>query len=505
SGLSPAERITQLYGGAPIRRYYKEPYDAIGAYALNQSSFAAGVKHALTRTSYLQCIQPRLQSFSMRYRVIVILLTAVALCVSATGQTKPAARKAPAANSSTWKLVSLSVKGSQRYTAEEILASCGLQIGQPANEEDFKKATEQLGQTGLFSNASYSYTYSSEGVKLELQLTDNDQLVPANFDNFVWLTDHELLEQLRGRVPLFKGLLPTDGDMADEVSNALQAVLIEHKVQGKADYIRQGPGDGGVSGFLYTIGAHNVVIQNIAFTGAGQDELPLLQNAAKRLSGAEYAHSTIRNEDRLGFLPVYLQRGHLKASFEESQVKIVREADDQTVVDVTIVVTPGLQYKFTDMTWMGNSAFTSPQLQGLVQLKSGQPADAVLLDKDLREIAKLYGTRGYMAPKITPKPVMDDSASTVHYDIEVREGDIYKMGELELRGIDEKTKKKLVFDWKLEEGQVYDSGYVVRFMSESRRDLPTDTKWDITVHEALNDDKTVDVTLTYEAKNPQTK
>ena len=442
----------------------------------------------------------------MRFHKFALLLLIASQAISVMGQKKPPPRKAPASNSNnTWKLTALNVKGSERYTSEEILASCGLQIGQPANEEDFKKATDLLGQTGLFSNASYSYTYSSDGVKLEMQLADNNQLVPAHFDNFVWLSDHELLEQLRSRVPLFKGLLPTDGDMADEVSNALQAVLIEHKVQGKADYMRQGADKDETSGFLYTISAHSVVVQNIVFSGTGQEELPLLQKEAKRLSGTEYAHSTIRKEDRLGFLPIYLQRGQLKASFEESQVKVVRETDDVTTVDVTIAVTPGIQYKFRDMEWTGNSAFTAAQLQGLIQLKAGQPADAVLLDKDLREIAKLYGTKGYMAPRITPKAAMDDSASTVHYDIEVEEGDVYKMGELELRGIDEKTKKKLVFDWKLEENQIYDSGYVARFLTESRSDLPTDTKWDTTVHEALNDDKTVDVTLTYEAKNPQTK
>jgi len=439
----------------------------------------------------------------MPYRIIIMLIVGSS-CVLSMPQKKPVPQKKPAASSTnTWKLVAVNVKGSERYTSDEILVSCGLQAGQPANEEDFKKATDQLGQTGLFSNASYSYTYSSAGVKLDLQLADNDQLVPAYFDNFVWLTDRDLLDQLRRRVPLFKGLLPTGGNMADEVSNALQAVLIEHKVQGKADYVRQGADNNGISAYLYTIDAHSVVIQNVGFTGAGQDELPLLKSAAKRLSGVQYAHSTIRNENRLGFLPIYLQRGHLKAGFEESQVKVVGETQDETVVDVTIAVSPGLQYKFTDMSWTGNSAFTSPQLQGLIQLKSGQPADAVLLEKDLREIAKLYGTKGYMAPKITPKPVTGDTNATVHYDIEVEEGDVYKMGELELRGIDEKTKKRLVFDWKLEEGQVYDSGYVQRFLSESRRDLPEDTKWDITLHEALNDDKTVDVTLTYTARNSQ--
>ena len=168
----------------------------------------------------------------------------------------------------------------------------------------------------------------------------------------------------------------------------------------------------------------------------------------------------------------------------------------------TIAVTPGLQYKLTDIGWLGNSAFPAQQLAGLIRLKTGEPANAVELEKDLSMVAKLYGTKGYMAPSITPTPLMDDSASTVHYDIRVHEGDIYNMGELEIRGLDEKTKSKLVFDWKLAEGQVYDSGYVERFLTESRKDLPADSKWTTDIHEALNDDKTVDVTLRYDAKAP---
>ncbi len=440
----------------------------------------------------------------MYFRKFALLLVVALLSISVTGQKKTAPRKAPAATDNLmWKLVSVKVTGSERYTSEEILASTGLQIGKPANEEDFKKATEQLGQTGLFSSASYSYSYSSEGAKLDLQLTDNDQLVPAKFDNFVWLSNKELLDKLRERIPLFKGLLPLGGDMADEVSDALQALTIEQKVQGKADYIRFGKNNGPIESFLYTIGNYNVRVQSVTFTDAGA-ELPILQEAAKRLVNSDYTHTVIENEERLGFLPVYLQRGHLKASFEETQVKIVRQTDQETDVEVTIAVTPGLQYKFTDISWDGNSAFPAAQLQKLILLKAGEPANAVELQKDLGLVARLYGTKGYMAPQITPSAVMDDSASTVHYDIHVNEGDVYKMGELEIRGIDEKTKKRLVFDWKLEEGQVYDSGYIERFLSESTRDLPADTKWKTTVHEALNDDKTVDVTLTYEAKAPPT-
>src|SRR5207253_10963947 len=126
------------------------------------------------------------------FRKLTFLLVAVSLCISTNGQKKPATRKAHTSSGDLlWKLASIKVTGSQRYTNEEILGGTGLQIGKPVNEADFKKATEQLGQTGLFSNASYSYTYSSEGATLDLQLSDNDQLVSARFDNFVWLTDTE--------------------------------------------------------------------------------------------------------------------------------------------------------------------------------------------------------------------------------------------------------------------------------------------------------------------------
>ena len=438
----------------------------------------------------------------MRFCKFALLVIAVSLCISANGQKKSVPRKTPVATGDLmWKLVSIKVTGSQRYTNEEILGGTGLQIGKPVNEDNFKKATEQLGQTGLFTNASYSYTYSSEGAQLDLQLSDNDQLVPARFDNFVWLADKELLDKLRERVPLFKGLLPLGGDLADQVSDALQALVIEQKVQGKADYMRFAKNNGPIEAFLYTINGHNIRVRNVAFTDAGA-ELPLLQDAAKHLVGSDYSHTLVENEERLGFRPIYLQRGHLKASFAETQVKIAHETEEETAVDVAIAATPGLQYKLTDISWAGNTAFPAPQLQGLIRLKAGEPANAIELEKDLSLVSRLYGTKGYMAPQITPTPVMDDSASTVHYDVQVQEGDVYKMGELEIRGLDEKTKNKLVFDWKLTEGQVYDSSYVPRFLAESTKDLPTDTKWTTDVHEAVNDDKTVDVTLRYEAKAP---
>jgi outer membrane protein assembly factor BamA len=415
-------------------------------------------------------------------------------------QPRAAGRKSAASGVDVrWKLASVEVTGTQRYTKDEILGASGLQLGQPVSEDDFKKATESLGQTGLFNNVSYSYSYSSSGAKLELQLSDDDHLVPAKLENFVWWADQDLLAKLRERVPLFKGLLPLTGEMTDQISNALQTLLIEQKVKGVADYTQVSHGDGPVTAILFTVSARSIRIHGVSFTGASTAELPRLEEAAKPLLNTDYTRAKIENAERLSFRPVYLQTGHLNASFQETEVKVAQETDDETLVNDTIQVTPGLQYKFADIAWTGNKAFPAEQLQELIRLKPGEPADASELDKDLNEVSALYGTQGYMAAKVLAKPVLDDAAASVHYDLNVEEGEIYKMGDLEVRGLDEAIRNKMTFDWKMLEGQVYDSSYVQRFLKESAKDLPQDVQWKVTPHEAVNDDQTVDVSLLYES------
>ena len=136
------------------------------------------------------------------------------------------------------RILSIKVTGSKRYTPDEIIAATGLQRGQPATEDDFKGVTQQLGESGAFSNVAYTFQFSSEGIKLELQVADGDQFVPVRFDNFVWLSDRDLLQKLSASVPLFQGELPLSGKLVDQVSDALQTLAIELKLRGRADYLR---------------------------------------------------------------------------------------------------------------------------------------------------------------------------------------------------------------------------------------------------------------------------
>src|ERR1700690_3111792 len=442
-----------------------------------------------------------LESFSVRIFGFQLVLLVLCLCLSsAFAQTrrKPAAKELPA---SAFQLVSIKVTATKRYRPEDVIAATGLELQQTVSEDDFRKATRTLGMTGAFDDVAYSFQYSPEGTKLELQVQDAENFVPVRFDNLVWFSDQQLLDQLHAQVPLFQGQLPITGDLADEVSNALQALLITRNVPGRADYLRSGREDGPIEAFVFSVTGPQIHIGKITFAGAGAAELPLLEAAARRLEGADFERSTLRVQEDKRFLPIYLQLGYLKAALGNPQAKVVQDSPDETIVDVTFPVDPGRQYKLTAIDLAGNNAFPSGTLRSMMQVQMNQPANAAQIDTDIEALQKFYGTHGLMAVSIQPTPEMDDANSTVKYMLQIREGDVYGMGDLDIRGLDTHTTELLKNEWNLRGGDRYDSGNAQRFLNQADKEFTLLAGWTFSVRHSLNrDEKTVDVSLRFDPK-----
>jgi len=416
-----------------------------------------------------------------------------------------------------FKIISVKETGSKRFTSQEVAASSGLPVGTIAHEEDFKKAARQLGESGAFSNVSYTYSYSASGTKLEYQVTDADKFVPARFADFVWFSDKELVQKLHERIPLFDGELPTTGRLADEVSDVLQAMLVEGGIPGIVEYVRGGGQGEHVVSIDYNVAGVSVRIHHAEFPGASAAELPLLQAAADKLSNREYSRAYMNSFIEHSLIPIYHEHGYLKATCAPAEPHVVKPASSDatasdtnengprpTYVDVTFPVTPGVQYKVTGWQWSGNKAFTTAELDPLLRGKAGEPADTVQLESDLRNVQELYGSRGYVTATIKANAIFDDEAGTVAYRFAVDEGSVFHMGELELRGIDNELSARLRAAWKLRPGDVYDATYLKQFLPEAQKLLPARLDWDVAPHvTALAREKTVDVDLEYTAKAPR--
>jgi outer membrane protein assembly factor BamA len=433
------------------------------------------------------------------------------LLSAAAAQKQSAGGKASSVTA--YKLISLKVTGTTRYTDKEILAASGLQIGQNAADGDFKEAVRRLGDSGLFSDVVYSYSSANAGTRLDLQLadTDNSKLVFATFENFVWFSDDQLRTALQRRVPLFQQLLPIAGNLPDRVSEALQAILTEKQFPGRVDFLRNAEESSGAqNAIVYRVEEVSIRIRSVEFPGASPEHATLLTTAARRLMGAEYGRSSLAAAAKSDLLPVYLQRGYLKAAFGPSDARVVPQpplAEDaqgsaDVQVDAIVPATPGKVYSTSSVDWKGASAITAGELAPHLHLPRGQPADAVRLLSDLENVGKLYRSRGYMTVQIKPDAQFDDDKSTVHYVLNVLEGDLYKMGELEIAGLDTQAKARMQEAWTLREGQPYNADYPKKFLDDTRQLVPRGVQWAVSIHETPDaKDKTVDVEIRFKRQD----
>jgi outer membrane protein assembly factor BamA len=405
---------------------------------------------------------------------------------------------------SAYKLIDIKVVGQQDYSPQDIVKASGLQIGDSVNEDTFKQATQKLGETGLFTDVEYSYSYSAVGTKLTLQVKENDKLIPLLFDNFPWYSDQELIDKVHQNIPLFRGKVPIDGQIIDDVADVIAALIAAKNPQYHVNYLRSGEAGGPVDTIVFSVNGANIRVRSVAFPGAAEEHKPQLAATAKKIQGGDYSRTVVSKYAKFDVRPIYLQQGFLKVAFAINQARVVTDSPEQTDVEVQLPIEEGAQYKLTNIEWTGNEVFPAAKLTSLLHVQTGKPANQVQIEEDLKSVTKLYGTRGYVRANPELRSQLDDAQNTVAYTINVKEGQRYTMGEVDLEGLDEKTKARVREDWKLRQGEPYDASYSSRFLHDCMQDLPREVQWYMKVEEAVNDDdKTVDVTLRFSSTRTQ--
>ena len=420
------------------------------------------------------------------------------MTVAAQGQSSGVNKPLPP---SAFRLIAVNVSGSERYKPEDVIRSAGLELGRTVHEDDFKDAARVLGDTGAFASVAYRFEYSPQGTRLDLEVQDAQRWVPARFDNLVWFSDQELGEKLHARVPLFSGQLPVTGKLADDVSEALQELFDEKKIPGRVEFMPIARGEGPPEAFVFTVTGPRITIDNVEFPNATPPELPRLEAAGRKLQGAEYSRSAFFIQEDKVLLPIYLEQGYLKAKFGDFEARVVDNDPNEVGVDITVPVVPGSQYKLSSLELSGNKAFPADMLRSLVHLQTGQPANVRELTEDLQGLKELYKTRGYMDVRIDSAGEIDEPDLSVRYHLNFVEGAVYKMGDLEILGVDSHTSGRLQNLWTLRTGEAYDASYPRRFVAQALKQVMTTGEWSTDIQETQNQkDKTLDVTLRFDHK-----
>lgn len=135
----------------------------------------------------------------------------------------------------------------------------------------------------------------------------------------------------------------------------------------------------------------------------------------------------------------YVDRGYLNAEVGY-RAEVAENGRDMTVV---FQINEGLQHHIKSVRYAGNTVFDNDRIASFMKSAVGGPIDADVLKTDRRQIVTEYGTLGYIYAEVTTTHVFDEEDGYVHLTVQIREGEQYRLGRIEIRG-NRRTKDKVV-------------------------------------------------------------
>jgi outer membrane protein assembly factor BamA len=398
-----------------------------------------------------------------------------------------------------FRLAGVKVIGSTRHEESEIILATGLKLAGGTSPEGLKEAANKLASTGAFAQVNYRYETRGDALTVEFTVKDTPELLPCSFENFVWFSKEELIRGLHSRVPLFDGQAPPSGGMLESVSSALMAMLEDRGIHAQVQFAPRAKIGGPVQGIQFRVVGVTVPVRKVEFTGVQQIDPAWLQEAARPLLNKDFDASFIKDFCRESIASVYLQRGYLRAEFGDPVPQLLRRDEPPNSALITIPVSEGSQYQLKGIGWSGSSVIPYGDLEKSIRAVVGSPVNAVQLQQDVFALPMLFHPKGYITAVVKSKELLDDAAHTVAYQLQVDQGDLYRLGKLEMTGLDDFHLRSLEKLCRMQPGDPYDRTYWTRFSRENARNLPPNPSgWNVKPQETIHSDtKSVDVRLIF--------
>jgi outer membrane protein assembly factor BamA len=362
---------------------------------------------------------------SIHFALLILSFFPPAAASSAAAQTQSGASR----------LDSIEVTGS-RFASKQIVEAMAVRPGVSITREGLQQIADKLSALGAFATVKYHFSTAGTGVRAIYEVTDAPA-IPVTFDNFPWFSDQQLSDALKKSVLLFDGSAPASGALVDSMDQALAKFLDAQNIHAQVTHkaIPLTDKDGQVQQFRVEEGSF--LVQSVEFSDPLAKSDPHIRERLVDIVGQPYSRSKFEIFEFEQVRPIYLAHAYLQAKFGAPVVSFAAPPANPLAgaVIITAQIDPGPAYKFGGITWSGNSGVASADLNGVVQMQAGTPADGNEMEAMWARVQDKYAQTGYLSAEIHPAANFDAKAGTVSYTVNISEGLQYHMGNLVLTGL----------------------------------------------------------------------
>jgi outer membrane protein assembly factor BamA len=390
----------------------------------------------------------------------------LSLCMLAPWATPRLLANPQSAPEPTAHLDSVLITGSQRFNSAQIASAIGLRVGQEVNRDALQNAADKLAELGLFQNIQYRFSTIATGVKVTYEVADAP-LLPVTFDNFPWVTDDELSAGLKASGILFDGSAPAKGTILDAMSAALVRTLDQHGVHVHVihEVITEPVENQTVQQFR--VDDADLTVQSIEFNDALAKNDRAIQASLSDLIGKPYSRSRIELFEFEQVRPVYLAHSYLQVQFGPTVAQFASKSPNSLsgplIISAPIIVGPA--YLWGGVEWKGNASVASANLDQLVDLQPGSPADGNKIEVIWQRVRAAYGQAGFLDASLDHEPQFDEKAAHVIYRVTIQEGPQYHMGNLVLTGLSLEGERRIRAGFPIASDAIFDKDMYEKFLA----------------------------------------
>ena len=358
---------------------------------------------------------------------------------------------------------SIEIQGNRKVSSEAIYSKLKSKIGDNFSENLVQDDIQKLYSIGYFDDISVDIDSFEGGVKLVYSFREKPAITSIDFQGNKEFEAKDLKE----KITLTSGAvanLPLIQDNAQKVISFYQSE--GYWLVSVLPVIRETSKDAVALTFQIDEGP-KVVIKDIVIEGNNivpEKDIKKAMESKERWLFSFITGSGLYKKDQIrGDLErikgLYLNRGFLHVAVSEPEIILSRDREE---LSIKISVSEGDQYKVGSLNIKGNSVFTDAELLQKLKIASGQIFSRSALRTDIDNILDLYMEKGYALCDINPLVDVNELEKIANITFSVTEGDIFRIGMIEISG-NAKTRDKVIRrEIRLDEGDIFNKKLLKR-------------------------------------------
>ncbi len=375
-------------------------------------------------------------------------------------------------------IADIEITGVENMDQRILLNLSGLKVGQEISipGDDVTQCLKRFWNHGLFSDVKiYQKKVVDRQVYLEIALTERPRLSEVNF-NGIKKSD---IKDISDKVTMMQGtqvtpflITRTEKYIKDFFVGKgyynVDVNVVQKNDPKKKNYVI----------LDINIDKHDKVkVRTLKFEGNHNLKYRKLNRAMKKTNAKKVLYNMFRTKkfvkeeyenDLQNLIDKYNEHGYRDARIISESVT-PHEDKKGNKVDIKIVLEEGNKYYLGDITWVGNTIYSSDYLSTVFRMKKGDVYNMKRLNKRLFDdedaVHNLYMDNGYLFSNITPIE-MNITDNTIDLEMHIIEGPQATINDVIIKGNDKTHEHVARREIRTKPGQLFSKSELIRSVRE---------------------------------------